>query len=362
MSRLTAFALLTASLPLAMPALAADDKIVVAHRGASGYLPEHTLAAKAMAHALGADYLEQDVVMTRDDALVVMHDLTLERTTDVEERFPERAREDGHFYVVDFTLDELRQLMISEPVVVSDGETTAEYPTRFPPGQSRFRLHTLAEEIELIQGLNGTTGREAGLYVELKSPRFHHREGKDLASAVLKTLKTYGYRRPGDKVLVQSFDPRELKRLDDELMPALAMQLPLVQLIAETEWGETQVENAAGELRPYDYGWMTQPGGMARIAEYAEGVGPWVPQVLNLDQGELTSTGLVERAHEAGLVVHPYTLRADRLPDGVGDFTALLEAVLYTAGADGVFSDHPDQVRDFLGRHADSDDTPQDAH
>ena len=131
MSRIISSALLAASLTLSLPAFA--DKVVVAHRGASGYLPEHTLASKAMAYAMGADYLEQDVVMTRDGALMVMHDLTLERTTDVEQRFPERAREDGHFYVVDFTLDELRQLRISEPTVVVDGETQPQYPTRFPP-------------------------------------------------------------------------------------------------------------------------------------------------------------------------------------------------------------------------------------
>lgn len=352
MPRFTSSALLAVSLTLALPAFA--DKVVVAHRGASGYLPEHTIPAKTMAYAMGVDYLEQDVVMTRDDALIVMHDLTLERTTDVEERFPERARDDGHFYTVDFTLDELRQLHVSEPVEVVDGETRPLYATRFPPEQSRFRLHTLAEEIELIQGLNATTGRDVGLYVEIKSPRFHHREGKDLASAVLKTLEQYGYDQPSDNVLVQSFDPRELKRIDNELMPALDMDLQLVQLIAETDWEETMEENDAGELVPYDYDWMTQPGGMERIADYAEGVGPWVPQVLNLEQGNLTPTKLVARAHDAGLVVHPFTLRADRLPDGVEDFTTLLEAVLFGASADGVFTDHPDQVVEFLAEHGKS--------
>lgn len=355
MPRFIPSALLAVSLTLALPAFA--DKVVVAHRGASGYLPEHTIPAKTMAYAMGVDYLEQDVVMTRDDALVVMHDLTLERTTDVEERFPERARDDGHFYTVDFTLDELRQLRVSEPVEVVDGETQPLYPTRFPPEQSRFRLHTLAEEIELIQGLNATTGRDVGLYVEIKSPRFHHREGKDLASAVLKTLKKYGYDQPSDNVLVQSFDPRELQRIDDELMPELGMDLPLVQLIAETEWEETMVQNDAGKLVPYDYDWMTEPGGMARIADYAEGVGPWVPQVVELEPATLEPTGLIERAHDAGLVVHPYTLRADRLPDGVEDFTTLLDAVLFEAGADGVFTDHPDRVVEFLVTHGESQES-----
>lgn len=100
----------------------AADKIVIAHRGASGYLPEHTLPAKAMAYAQGADYLEQDLVMTKDDQLVVLHDHYLDRVTDVAERFPDRARKDGRFYAIDFTLDEIRSLKFTEGFEIENGD------------------------------------------------------------------------------------------------------------------------------------------------------------------------------------------------------------------------------------------------
>src|SRR5690606_27270423 len=156
--------------------LDASGPVVIAHRGASGYLPEHTLASKAMAHAMGADFLEQDVVMTRDDQLVVMHDITLDRTTDVATRFPGRSREDGLHYVVDFTLAEIESLQVTEGARRIGGTREAIYPGRFPVGLSSFRIHTLAQEIELVQGLNRSTGADVGIYPEIKSPAFFHAE------------------------------------------------------------------------------------------------------------------------------------------------------------------------------------------
>lgn len=156
---------------LALPALAADEgKIVIAHRGASGYLPEHTLESKALAYGMGADYLEQDLVMTKDDQLVVMHDHFLDGITDVAERFPGRARPDGRYYVVDFTLDEVRSLRMTEPFQLVDGKQVPVYPARFPLWKSSFRIHTFQEEIEMIQGLNKSTGKHIGIYPEIKAP------------------------------------------------------------------------------------------------------------------------------------------------------------------------------------------------
>ena len=215
------------------------DKLVIAHRGASGYLPEHTLEAKVMAFAQGADFIEQDVVMTQDDQLIVFHDLTLERTTDVATRFPQRARPDGSFYVIDFTLAELRQLQVSEGFTMKEGNAVPNYPVRFPVLTSRFGIHTLQEELELIQGMNHSTGKNIGIYPELKSPWFHHQHDKDIATAVLQVLKTYGYVKRDAPIFLQSFDYVELVRVHDELMPALGMDLPLVQLIADNSWLET---------------------------------------------------------------------------------------------------------------------------
>lgn len=191
----------------------AAEKIVIAHRGASGYLPEHTLPAKAMAYAQGADYLEQDLVMTKDNELVVLHDHYLDRVTDVAERFPDRARKDGRYYAIDFTLPEIKSLKFTEGFDIKDGKKVQSYPGRFPMGKSDFRVHTFQEEIEFIQGLNHSTGKNIGIYPEIKAPWFHRQEGKDISSKVLDVLKEYGYTGKADKVYLQCFDANELKEL-----------------------------------------------------------------------------------------------------------------------------------------------------
>ena len=143
-------AIMMSTIVMGSSAMAADsnEKIVIAHRGASGYLPEHTLPAKAMAYAQGADYLEQDLVMTKDDHLVVLHDHYLDRVTDVADRFPDRARKDGRYYAIDFTLDEIKSLKFTEGFDIENGKKVQTYPGRFPMGKSDFRVHTFEEEIE----------------------------------------------------------------------------------------------------------------------------------------------------------------------------------------------------------------------
>ncbi|AQA17542.1 glycerophosphodiester phosphodiesterase [Halioglobus japonicus] len=319
--------------------VASANPLVIAHRGASGYLPEHTLEAKAMAHAMGADFLEQDVVLTADGIPIVLHDIHLDPTTDVEERFPDRAREDGRYYALDFSLAEIRSLRAHERTVKRDtGEREAAYPGRFPLDTGHFTVPTLKEEIDLITGLNRSTGRHTGLYIELKAPQWHTQQGYDAAKAVLAVLEQTGYTDQSDRVILQCFDAATLRRLRHELNTPL----PLIQLIADNSWGED------GDN---DYDAMRTAAGIADIATYADGIGPWIPQLLTIDgaSGAAFSTGLAELAHEAGLVVHPYTLRADDLPDGITVeqlHTALFELVK----ADGLFTDFPDLTRAFLDR------------
>ena len=121
----------------------ATEKIVIAHRGASGYLPEHTLAAKAAAHAMRADYIEQDVVLSKDGVPMVLHDIQIDTVTDVAQMFPDRARADGRFYAIDFTLDELKALTVSS---ASTSTASRSFPGRFPRGAASFQIPTLAEE------------------------------------------------------------------------------------------------------------------------------------------------------------------------------------------------------------------------
>lgn len=288
------------------------DTLVIAHRGASGYLPEHTLPAVAAAHAMGADYIEQDVVLTRDNRAIVLHDTTLERTTDVADRFPGRAREDGHFYAVDFDLSEIRQLIATER---RDDNGHAVFPQRFPVDTGTFRIPTLTEEIELIQGLNASTGRDVGIYVELKKPAFHAREGRDLSTVVLQVLHDFGYADADDKVFIQCFDAATLKNLASET------EIRLVQLLDEEEL----TEDLAIE-----------------IAEYAYGAGPDIEMLTMAPE-------FVLAAHEAGIQVHAYTFRADQLLADYDDLDALLEHFLAKLAIDGVFTDHPDLARRYVG-------------
>lgn len=348
-SRITA-GLLLAGL-MAGQALAAE-KLVIAHRGASGYLPEHTLPAKAMAYAQGADYLEQDLVMTKDDRLVVLHDHYLDRVTDVAERFPDRARKDGRYYAIDFTLDEIRSLKFTEGFELKNGKKEQVFPGRFPMGKSDFRIHTFEEEIEFVQGLNHSTGKDIGIYPEIKAPWFHHQEGKDIAKATLEVLKKYGYSSKKDKVYLQCFDADELKRIKNELEPKMGMDLNLVQLIAYTKWNETQQKQPDGKWVNYDYDWMLKPGAMKQIAQYADGIGPDYHMLVadGSKPGHVQVTAMVKEAHASHLQVHPFTVRADQLPPYASDVNQLYEVLYHQAGVDGLFTDFPDKAVQFLKR------------
>ena len=238
--------------------------LVIAHRGASGYLPEGTLPAKALAVGMGADYVEHDVVMTRDDRLLINHDLWLDNVSDVARRFPGRERADGHFYVIDFDLDEILSLAVTERFNVVDGRDLPAFPDRFPVWQSSFHFHTLESELEFLQGLRHSSGRDVGVFTELKSPWFHEQEGKDLVSAVYAVLARYGYRTREDRCRVMSFDAHALQRIRAEVGPAAGVDVPLTQLIGRTQSHETYERKPDGTWENYDYDWMLEPDAMER--------------------------------------------------------------------------------------------------
>ncbi len=295
-------------------------KVVVAHRGASGYLPEHTMEAKAMAYAMKPNYIEQDLVLSKDDVPMVVHDIYLDDVTDVSSKFSDRKREDGRYYVIDFTFEELQQLQVTERFNTKNGEQY--YPNRFPKGKGSFRLHSLQQEIELIQGLNKSTGNTIGIYPEIKNPSFHHKNGKDIAKITLDILSEYGYKTKSDNCIFQCFDAKELERVRKELQS----ELFLVQLMEFPE--ETKQ--------------------LTHFATYADGIGPWYKQIMDKKiDGTWKFTSLVKDAHELGLKVHTYTLRADQL----GDFSSFEENVntlLLDANVDGCFTDFPDKVLAIL--------------
>ena len=304
--------------------------IVIAHRGASGYLPEHTLAAKALAYGLGADFLEQDVVATRDSRLVVLHDLHLDDVSDVARHFPNRHRDDGRHYVIDFDLAELRALTLFERR--APGSSAAKYGSRFPAGTGLFGIATLEEELQLVRGLNASMGHAVGVYPEIKHPDWHRRHGVDLAKLVLNELRAFGYSGPQDPAFVQCFDAAELRRIKE----GLGSELRLIQLVAP-DAGHAELANAEG---------------LSRVAAYAWGLGPHYSQLVE-GQGRPHASALAGDAHDAGLRVHAYTFRRDDLPVYARTLEELLGLFFTEIGVDGVFCDHPDiavRVRDSLDK------------
>ena len=299
-------------------------KIVIAHRGASGYLPEHTIEAKVMAHAMNADFIEQDLVLSKDNVPIVIHDIYLDDVTNVAQKYPDKKRKDNRFYVIDFNLDELKKLQVTERFNTKTSKQV--YPKRFPKEKGNFKLHTLQEEIELIQGLNKSTGKNIGIYPEIKEPAFHRKEGKNITEIVLKVLASYGYTSKKDRCILQCFDALELERIRFELKSNLF----LVQLI--------EFEEEAKQLQHF--------------AKYANGIGPWYKQILDKKiNGKWQFTSLVSDAHKLGLQVHPYTFRADAL-DEFFSFEEMLQTVLVDANADGAFTDFSDLAVSFLKKRA----------
>ncbi len=335
-TQLTSTWLLLALGLLVCPAMAAEFA-VIAHRGASGYLPEHTLPSKALAYGLGADFLEQDIVLTKDRHPIVLHDIHLDTVTDVADRFPERARADGRYYALDFTLAEIKTLSVHERW---DHKTKQPvFAGRFPLGKSTFSIPTLAEEIELVQGLNTSTGRDVGIYPEIKKPAWHRQQGYDISQVVIATLAKYGYVDRSDNLFLQCFDPAELVRIRHELH----CQLRLIQLIGKNDWQEAATD--------YDSLWSIE--GLKSISTYAQGVGPAIDQILlGFDERQPRFSGLIDEAHRLDLVVHPYTFRSDALPDGVENPAEGMR-LLVASGVDGVFSDFPDVCRALLSKRID---------
>jgi glycerophosphoryl diester phosphodiesterase len=301
---------------------AAHRSRVIAHRGASGYVPEHSLAAKTLAYGLGADFLEQDVVATRDKILVVLHDTYLDDVSDVAARFPNRARTDGRCYVLDFALAELEQLACNERRAPSQGERA--YPARFPYNSSLFKIVPFEEEIRLIGGLNTTTGRSVGLYPEIKDPEWHAQHGIDLTQLVHRAMER-NRRYITGPVFLQSFDAGALQRLRDEF----SSEWPRVQLLT--------AQDASSLTR--------DPGRIADIASYARGVGlPYQSLIETAAPGKLRASALCLRLLDSKLLVHPYTLRRDAADGGERAYREALEFLICELRVDAIFCDQPDDA------------------
>ena len=301
---------------------------IIAHRGACGYLPEHTLPAVELAHTFDADYIEQDVVLTSDGVPIVLHDVTLELTTNVATLFPERHRDDGLFYAIDFTLEEIKALNAHER---TDSLGNPVFPERYSGTEAEFKVPTLAEEIETVDRLNKASGKRTGVYIELKRPEFHEQEGVDIYQAVIDVLTTFDRLGENAETVIQCFDPETLKRFAHEG----TFKGPLVQLVL-TE----SIANWRGDFEA-----MHTTSGLKEVAEYAHGIGPDVNLLENESGG---SSEMVVAAKKLGLFLHPYTLRADSQSIPGVNFEALHKKLFKDLEVDGAFTDFADQTRELL--------------
>ena len=354
------------------PTLTGDKPLVIGHRGASGYLPDHTLEGYRKAIDLGADFIEPDLVATKDGVLVARHEPNITATTDVAQRAEFASRkttkmvdgvmEEGWF-ASDFTLAELRTLRALQPLAERDQSHNGKY-----------LVPTFEEVLELARAESLRLNRTVGVYAETKHPTYHAGLGLALEDRLLAVLGKYGHTSKSAPVILQSFEVANLKYLRSRT------QVRLVQLVdANDVRADGSIDLTAPYDKPYDFAvagdartFASQltPAGLQEVKRYADGIGPWKPYLISSrlvdanqdgkhddlngdgkmderDRVMLPPTEVIKNAHAAGLFVHPYTFRSEarRLAsDFKGDPKAEYR-LFYQLGVDGVFADFPDHAK-----------------
>ncbi|WP_317963714.1 glycerophosphodiester phosphodiesterase [Methylocaldum szegediense] len=325
--------------------------IVIAHRGASGYLPEHTLAAYERAIEQGADFIEPDLVSTKDGVLIVRHELNITETTNVSDHSEFAARRttkviDGTsvegWFADDFTLAEIKTLRARQRL-----------PFRPQQFNDLFEIPTFEEVISLAKRESERRGRVIGIYPETKHPSYHRSVGLPLEEKLVETLKRHGWADRTAPVVIQSFETANLRALRK------MTGVRLVQLIDGVGLG---ADGSPLPGRPYDfeaggdsrtYADLLTEDGLAEIRTYADGIGPWKRYLVGAiaragaDESEaklLAPSSVIRDAHKAGLFVHAWTFRNDPqyLATDYGGDPLEEYRQFYRLGVDGVFSDFPD--------------------
>ncbi|HEU4459761.1 MAG TPA: glycerophosphodiester phosphodiesterase [Methylibium sp.] len=346
------------------PRPAAEAPLVIGHRGASGYLPEHTLESYALAIELGADFIEPDLVSTKDGHLIARHEPNITHTTDVASRpeFASRRRSgwlvdgaaESGFFASDFTLAEIKTLRARQPF--------AERPQQF---NGKFEIPTFDEVVRLAQRKGRELGRTVGVYPETKHPTYHRALGLPLEEKLLQVLTRHGWNYREAPVFIQSFEQGNLVALNK------MTRVRLVQLIdANDVRPDGSLDFTAPYDRPYDwtasgrpellartFAYLTTDEGLKEVRRYADGIGPWKRYIVSTAAtsppgtapGEaalktLPPSDLIQRAHKAGLLVHAYTFRneAARLAGSYAGNPVNEVLQFFALGLDGVFTDFPD--------------------
>ena len=304
-------------------AVAPPRPLVIAHRGASGHRPEHTIEAYTLAVEMGADFIEPDLVSTRDGVLIARHENEIGGTTDVAEKFADRRRSktiDGRsvtgWFTEDFTVAEIKTLRARERL-----------PFRSHAYDGQFEIPTFDEVIALAQGLTRKTGRTIGVYPETKHPTYFRTIKLPLEEPLLASLEKRGWNRRDAPVFIQSFEQENLRGLRRKT------RVKLVQLISTAA--------------------LLQGDGIKKIAEYADGLGAEKRLIVpvNPDGSLGAPTDVISRAHAAGLVVHVWTLRVEKefLPAGYRGRPEAEFEQFRELGVDGVFTDFPDVAEKAYG-------------
>jgi glycerophosphoryl diester phosphodiesterase len=358
---LVAVGLLPAAGASASPKAHDASPLVIGHRGTSGHLPEHTLPGYALAIRLGADYIEPDLVATKDGVLIARHEPDITNTTDVKNHpeFASRKRTamiDGDavtgWFASDFTLAEIKELRAVQPFAERDQSFNG-----------RYKIPTFRQVIELARKWSKRTGRTIGIYPETKHPTYHSTIGLPLEPRLLAALKEAHLNKASSPVFIQSFEQSNLQWLNQRT------DVRLVQLIdAYDILPDGSLQYLPPYDRPYDwtvagrtdtFGYLTTNLGLAEVARYADGIGPWKPYIVpstvsgdlngdgtinDADRKLLPPTDLVDRAHAHGLLVHPYTFRNEpgRLASDYHGDPIQEYMLFYELGVDGVFSDFAD--------------------
>jgi len=321
------------TMPPLTPTLSGGPPLIIGHRGAAGHRPEHTLASYSLAIDYGVDFIEPDLVATKDGVLIARHENDISGTTDVAQKFPGRRTTktidgkpiDGYF-TEDFTLAEIKTLRAKERLDFRNQGWNGSY-----------EIPTLQEVIELAKRRSLETGRVIGIYPETKHPSYFRSIGLALEPPLVKTLADNGYADANAPVFIQSFEVQNLKDLSK------LTKVRLVQLMEDAK-SKPYDFVVAGDRR--SYGDLMTPGELAAIATYASGIGPFKGSIVPAGPGGalLPPTSLVADAHKAGLVVHPYTFRDEPrfLAPDYGLDPVKEYHQFFRLGVDGVFSDFGD--------------------
>jgi glycerophosphoryl diester phosphodiesterase len=334
--------------------------LIIGHRGAGGFVPEHTLQSYRLAIKLGADYVEPDLIMTKDHVLIARHEpilgdsdpSTTGDSTNVGDHPEFASREttrtlDGvptkGFWAEDFTLAEIKTLGARQT-------RPAGRPTQF---DGKFKVATFQEVINLVKRESKRRHRRIGIYPETKHPTFHRSQGLPLERAIVRTLKRNGLNKRSSPVFLQSFEQGSLKKLN---------KMTNVRLIQLMDANDTDANGNPTYAPPYDrpydwtvsgrtgpndtFGWFATNAGLDEVKTYADGIGPWKVYIVPTAGGGggaiFSPTDLIQRAHARGLLVHTWTFRDDAFPTGYPGGPVDEYLNFYRLGIDGVFSDFAD--------------------